>query len=227
MRSVARGVFLLVVVGLASAWGLAGAAVASSPSPKPALSASGTIEGDLNTTSTQQVRVRVVQAQGLQHVKTVDVVLELRNAPLETLRFTPSSSLVEIVGFPPPARLGQTGVLLGSYFKVDPSKVKLQAQGTNLLISFPMHLLVNPPAGARLGLTASDDLGAKTPFESLTPPVTQNSGFSIGTLLLAIAVAVFAGGFIGNLVSSRRRPPARPSIYGVAAKRMEEEKAKT
>jgi hypothetical protein len=181
----------------------------------------------MTTKSTQQVKVRVHQQHGWQHIDEVDVNLELRNRSLDLLRFTPSASLVEIIGYPPPARLGQSGVLLGSYFKIDPSKVKLQAQGTTLQIAFPLNLVANPPAGARLELAARDDRGASTGSKPLTPPVESNSGFSIGTLFLAVVAAIFVGGFVGNIVSTKRRPPVRPSIYATVQRRMEEEKAKT
>jgi hypothetical protein len=226
VRGIVRGGLLLVVAGLASGWGLAVAVAASSPAPAP-LAASGTVDGKLTTETTQQVKLRVQEQQGWQHIDTVDVDLDLRNRSLDLLRFTPSASLVEIIGYPPPARLGQTGVVLGSYFKLDPSKVKLQAQGTTLQIAFPLNLVANPPAGARLELAARDDQGNGTGHKPLTPPVESTSGFSIGTLLLAILAAIFVGGFVGNIVSTKRRPPVRPSIYATVQRRMEEEKAKT
>jgi hypothetical protein len=217
------------VAGLASGWGLA-AAAASTPSPAPAvLSASGTVDGQLTTASPVQVRLRVQQQEGWQHIDTVDVNLALRGRSLDLLRFTPSASLVEIIGYPPPARLGQSGVVLGAYFKLDPSKIKLQAQGTTLQMAFPLHFLANPPAGARLELAATDDKGVTTGLKPLTPPVKSSSGFSIGTLFLAVAAAIFVGGFVGNIVSTKRRPPMKPSIYGTVQRRieMEEEKANT
>jgi hypothetical protein len=214
------------VAALAGGWGSAAAAATSSPAPPP-LAASGTVDGQLTTQSTQQVKLKVQQEQGWQHVTNVDVNLVLRHRSLDLLRFTPSSSLVEIIGYPPPARLGQTGVVAGSYLKLDPSKVKLQAQGTTLQIQFPLNLVANPPAGAQLQLGAKDDVGGTTGFKPLTPPVKSSSGFSVGTLFLAVLAAIFVGGFVGNIVSTRRRPPVKPSIYGAVQRRMEEEKAKT
>jgi hypothetical protein len=38
-------------------------------------------------------------------------------------------------------------------------------------------------------------------------------------------VALLAGGFVGNLVASRRRPPQRLSIYGSIQQRIEQERA--
>jgi hypothetical protein len=62
-------------------------------------------------------------------------------------------------------------------------------------------------------------------FKPLTPPVQAKSGFSWGTLGVAILVALFAGGVVGNLFSSRR-VPQRPSVYGTIQRRLEEERAR-
>jgi hypothetical protein len=218
VRGSIRGGFLLVLVLVAGV----GRASAS-----PALSATGTVEGALKTGDTLTVRLVIVHRLGWQHIQEIDINLELRNRSLDLLRFTPPLSTVEILGYPPPARLGQPGIVAGSYLDVAPSKVSLSAGGTTLRITAPMKFLVDPPAGARLTFAATDDQGASTGFRALTPPVKSSSGFSWGTLGLAIAVALFAGAFVGNLVTSRRRPAPRPSIYGAVQRRLDEERTRT
>ena len=69
-------------------------------------------------------------------------------------------------------------------------------------------------------LRATDDAGAATPLETLTPPVGSSSGFSIATLGLAIAVALFAGGFVGRTVSGRGRVVPRISVYDAIERRL-------
>ena len=49
--------------------------------------------------------------------------------------------------------------------------------------------------------------------------------FLVCLLGAQIALALFVGGFAGNVVSTRRRPPARPSIYGAVQRRMDQEKS--
>jgi hypothetical protein len=88
-----------------------------------------------------------------------------------------------------------------------------------------VRLLADPPPGASMTLSARDDEGAGTGVQKLTPPV-ESTSFSLGTLGLAVAVALFAGGFMGNLLTSRRRrPAARPSIYGAVQRRLDTQKS--
>jgi len=47
----------------------------------------------------------------------------------------------------------------------------------------------------------------------------------VGVVLALIAAALFIGGFIGNLVASKRRVPARPSVYATVQHRLEMERA--
>jgi len=216
------GVFVLAAVVLA---GSASLAVPEAAAAAPPIQAKGTVDGALNTKTTIQVRLTVSDVQGWQNVDTINLILELRHRPLDHLQISPSASTLEILGFGPPARLGQAGLMLGAYFKIEPSKVTTSARGTTFALSMPMHLLANPPPGARLTLTARDLLGNSTGLQTLTPPVKSSSGFSIGVLLAAIALALFVGGFAGNVVSTRRRPPARPSIYGAVQRRMDQEKS--
>ena len=61
-------------------------------------------------------------------------------------------------------------------------------------------------------------------YLAITPPVRANGGFSWGTLGVAVAVALFAGGFAGNLVASNRRRQQRPSIYATVQRRLGEER---
>jgi len=81
------------------------------------------------------------------------------------------------------------------------------------------------PAGAQFGFSVSDSLGAAS---SVTSPLVSGaaaSGFSWG-FLLTIVLAVFVlGGFVGNLVASRRLNRPRGSIYDVIRHRIEQERA--
>jgi hypothetical protein len=44
-------------------------------------------------------------------------------------------------------------------------------------------------------------------------------------VLALVAAALFIGGFIGNLVASKRRVPTRPSVYATVQRRLEMERA--
>jgi hypothetical protein len=82
------------------------------------------------------------------------------------------------------------------------------------------------PEGARFLLTVVDDFGASAEVtRTLAEP--QTGGITWGTVIAAILVALLAGGFVGNVFASRRRPPQRLSIYGSIQERIEQERAGT
>jgi hypothetical protein len=80
------------------------------------------------------------------------------------------------------------------------------------------------PEGARFLLTVVDDFGASAEVtRTLAEP--QTGGITWGTVIAAILVALLAGGFVGNVFASRRRPPQRLSVYGSIQQRIDQEKA--
>jgi len=55
--------------------------------------------------------------------------------------------------------------------------------------------------------------------------VVLAAGFPWAALGVAIAVVLFIGGFAGNMLSTRRAR-ARPSVYAIVQRRLEEERAR-
>jgi hypothetical protein len=202
-------------------------AMAQTPSPSPSagLSGHGTVAGDLAAGSSLVVQLQVEHGEGWQHIQEIDVDLVLRGSNLERLQYIPTASQLSIIPGGAPVSLGQQGELRGQYFSIDPSRIALTARGNQLRVRIPMRVRTDPPAGARMTFEASavplDSLGPK----ALTPPVKSSSGFSWGALGLAIAVALFAGGFFGNVFGARRRRPSGPSVYGAIQKKLAEQKA--
>ena len=221
MKRVAGGT-LLLLVGMAL---LAPAASAQGAQPK--LKGKGTVEPtSLEPGTILTVDLQVSHADGWQHIQTVDVNLELKNNVLDQIVITPTTTSISVLGGSAPSSLGQEAKLRSTYFEVNPAKVSLTAQGNQLKMTVPVGLHAAPPPGATLtfGATAVpiETLGPRT----LTEPVEENTGFSWGTLGLAIGLALFLGAFVGNIFAGRRKPSARPSIYAAVEKRMAEEKAK-
>jgi hypothetical protein len=187
---------------------------------------SGSVTGDLKAGNTVTVRISIRHSRGWHNVQRVVIALRLRGRALDLLLFESRDLSLSIQGDGGPVVLGQPGELEDPFLTVDTSKVALQASGNKLGLVVPIRIRSAPPAGTRLFYTY-DALGAPTPgFLALTPPVEASGGFSWGTLGVAIAVALFAGGFVGNLFSSRRRPQ-RPSIYASVQRRLEEERSRT
>jgi hypothetical protein len=208
-------------------------AVVLASAPAPALGAanatvqaSGSVTGDLKAGNVLGVDLKLNHSGGWQNFQEVQVALRIRGRPLDRLLFDPSDLSLSIIGDGPAASLTQPEKLRGPFFSVNTAGVAIQTKGDELNLTIPIKLLVDPPPGARLFYTFAANGVPTQGFKALTPPVEATSGFSWGTLGLVIAVALFAGGFVGNLFSSRRRAPQRPSIYAAVQRRLEEERAK-
>ncbi len=51
----------------------------------------------------------------------------------------------------------------------------------------------------------------------------EGGGITWGTVVALIAAALFAGGFVGNMFASKRRPPARASVYDAVQRRLDDQ----
>jgi len=213
---------LTVAVSLALVVAAAPAPAAAAPAAK--VQHSGSVTGDLKQGSTVTVRVAIDHPKGWQNVQRVVIALRLRGQPLDQLVFQSSDLSLSDVGDGGPVVLGQAGALSGPFFGVGTSQAALQAGGKRLGLTIPIRLTTPPPPGGRLFYSYAALGAPSSGFLALTPPVQEKGGFSWGTLGLAVAVALFAGGFVGNLFSSRRRPQ-RPSIYSTVQRRLEQERA--
>jgi hypothetical protein len=205
------------------------AAQTTSPSPPgtPTITATGTAAGQLAVGSTIDVRLRVTDTGGWQRIDTIHISLELHGAPLDLIEIVPTAFSIAIVGSAaPPATIGDKGVVKGTYIRVDNGKASVAAQADRYTLTFPMRIALDPPPGARLVLSAQDTIGISSDDVALTPPVVkQNQGFPWGTIGLAVAAALFIGGFVGNMFSTRRAK-ARPNVYATVARRLDEERSK-
>ena len=210
---------------IAAIWlGLSATATAAWGAPSVKIHHTGSVTGELKQGNTVTARIAVAHPNGWQNVQRVVIAMRLRGRPLDQLVFQSLDLSLSISGDGGPVVLGQAGELRGTFFTVDTSAVALQASKDRLGLIVPIRLGSAPPPGGRLFYTYSA-LGAPAPgFLPLTPPVQGSSGFSWGTLAVAIAAALFVGGFVGNLFSSRRRPQ-RPSIYATVQRRLEQERA--
>ena len=220
------GRVLAKLASIAAVVALASAPVPALAAPKAAVQATGNVSGDLKAGNLLTVRLTLIHPNGWQNFQHVEVALRLHGRPLDQLTFESSDISLAIAGDGSPVVLGQPGQLKGPFFRVDTSKVGLNATGNSLRLTIPIHLLLDPPPGGRLFYTYTANGVPTVGFKPLTPPVEAKSGFSWGTLAVAIAAALFAGGFLGNLVASNRRRQVRPSIYAAVSRRSEEERTR-
>jgi hypothetical protein len=223
IQAVARSpIRISVVAVILAALAPGSSAAAASASP---LSASGSVTGTLQAGRSVQVRLTVRHTGGWQQVSEVEIDLDLRGRPLEQLVIDPTHDAVVLAGEAGPAALGEHLTFTGVYFVLNPAAITLTARGQRISLSIPIRIRTDPPPAARLTLQARGFDVTQTRPIGLTAPVHSSGGFSWGTLAAAIAGALFAGGFLGGLFASRRRPPARPSIYAAVQRRLEQERS--
>ena len=108
----------------------------------------------------------------------------------------------------------------GDYLKVAGSKIVLTTGGANLSLLVDADVVAALPDGARFELGVVGDRGETASVtRSLQAPPTD-SGPTWASVITAIVVALLAGGFVGNVFASRRRPPVRPSVYTTIERRL-------
>jgi hypothetical protein len=198
----------------------------ATPPGRTTITAKGSAAGDLSVGSAIHVRFHVTDPPRWQRIDTIHISLELHGAPLDQIEIVPTAFSIAVTGSSAPSTIGNPGTLEGTYFRVDNGKASVSAGGATYGLTFPLRLALDPPPGARLVLTADDTTGLSSGDVALTPPVTtENHGFPWGTIGLAVAAALFLGGFVGNMFSTRRAK-ARPNIYATVARRLDEERSK-
>jgi hypothetical protein len=207
------------------------AAVALAPAPAlgaaaARVKATGSVTGHLTAGSVATVDLSIEHSAGWQNVQSVQVALRLRGKPLDQMIFDSADLSFAIIGDGAPASLTTPETLRGPFFSVNTKNLGLNGRGNRLQLTIPIKFLADPPPGARLFYTFAANGVPAQGFKPLTPPVEAKSGFSWGTLAVAIAAALFAGGFLGNLVASNRRRQVRPSIYAAVSRRIEEERTR-
>jgi hypothetical protein len=206
---------------------LLAAAAPALAAPVPRAQHHGSVTGTLAAGKVVTVRVSVAHPTGWQKIQRVVIALRIRGRRLDQFVFHTSDLSIVVEGDGSPVVVGQAGHLQGTYFSIDTSRVGLRAVGKRLTLSVPIRLEADPPPGGRLFYSFVGFGIAPSGFTPLTPPVEAGSGFSWGTLGVAVAVALFAGGFVGNLfASNRRRAQPGPSVYGMVQSRLQQEREK-
>jgi hypothetical protein len=217
---VRRGSLLLVAA-------LSTLSIAAPAGAQEKLSATGSVTGDLRIGSKLNVDVRITHTDGWQQIANLKVDLTLRDRTLEEVILDFQESSVAILGAGASVPIGQEGEQQGPFFKVDPSKVALSAQGDELHVTFPIGLVSDPSPGSRVTYSVAGLGGESLPARALTAPAERDKGLTWGTVSVAMLFALFIGAYLGNLVGTgRRRRPRGPSVYASVQRRLAEERSR-
>jgi hypothetical protein len=124
-----------------------------------------------------------------------------------------------------PIVVGTGAQATGDYVTVSGADVVLTTGGANLSLTVGAQVLSDLPEGIDFRVAVIDDRGASTTVLRSLATADQGGGLSWGIVAAAIAGALFAGAFIGNLLATKRRPAPRPSVYTAVQRRLEDERA--
>jgi hypothetical protein len=212
---VAALVMVVVVAGPASAQSV-------SPSPTRGPSVAGQVTGALGAGSTLTIHIDGTMPGGWQALHLLEASVVSGDQELDQLRFDIENNKLKV---------GDQDLIVGTgatatseYLRVSGADVVVTTGGANLSFETDARVVKAIPQDARFVLTVVDDFGASAEVtRRLAEPET--GGITWGTVIAAILVALLAGGFVGNVFASRRRPPQRLSIYGSIQQRIEQERA--
>lgn len=209
---------LLVAVSASSA---PANAQSASPSPSKGPTVDGEISGSLARGSTLSIRVDATMPGGWQGLHLVDVVIRSGSRTLEELVYDIEDNKLTIAG--QSVITGTGGVGTGEYLRVSGADVILTTGGGNLSLQINADVIEAIPDGARFDMGVIGDTGdTAMATESLAEP--ESGGITWETVIAAILIALLAGGVIGNLFASKRRPTARLSLYGTIDQRLRAER---
>jgi hypothetical protein len=191
------------------------------PSPTRGPSVNGEVTGALAAGSTLKIRIDGTMPGGWEALHLLEATITSGNLKLDRLRFDIEDNKLTV---------GDQDLIVGTgatatseYLRVNGADVIVTTGGANL--SFEVHAKVvrTIPGDARFVLGVVDDFGESAEVtRSLAAP--EGGGITWETVIAAILIALLAGGVIGNLFASKRRPPARLSLYGTIDQRLRAER---
>jgi hypothetical protein len=198
-------------------------AQSASPSPSKGPSVGGEISGSLTRGSTLSIRVDAAMPGGWQGLHLIDVLVRTGSQTLEELVYDIEDNKLTVAG--QSVIIGTGSVGTGEYLRVSGADVILTTGGGNLSLQINADAVKTIPDGARFDMQAISDTGETAQVTRSLAEPESTGGFGWGTLIAFVAVALFAGGFIGNLFANKRRPQPAFSVYGAVQRKLDEDKA--
>jgi hypothetical protein len=196
-------------------------AQSASPSPASGPSVNGQVTGALAVGSTLTIRIDGTMPGGWEALHLLETTITSGNQELDRLRFDIEDNKLTV---------GDQDLIVGTgatatseYLRVNGADVIVTTGDANLSFEVHAHVVRTIPGDARFVLGVVDDFGESAEVtRSLAAP--EGGGITWETVIAAILIALLAGGVIGNLFASKRRPPARLTLYGTIDQRLRAER---
>jgi hypothetical protein len=178
------------------------------------------VSGALAKGSTLAIAVDATMPGGWEDLHLVDVVVRSGDEVLDRIQFDIEDYKMKVGE--QDLVVGTGAVATGEYLRVEGTDIVVTTGGGNLSFETDAGVVKTLPESSRFDLSVTTDRGttAETSTQLSEP---EGGGISWGTVITAVLIALLAGGFVGNIFASRRRPPVRASIYGSIQRRIDEE----
>jgi hypothetical protein len=220
----ARAVVLLAGVALSVA---ATFAQTSTPTPTPTTASpapgapvlDGEVQGARSVGATISIRVDAAAPGGWDRLHLVEVALLVRGEVTDRITYDIEDAKGTLAGLSVVAGTGAEAS--GRYLRIAGSRIVLTTGGANLSFRVDADVIAAIPPESTFELSVTGDRGERAAVRRTLRRPPRDSGLTWGSVVTAVVVALLAGGFIGNLFASHRRPPVRPSVYASIGRRLE------
>jgi hypothetical protein len=227
MRGVSRGGvrrWLPIVVVLVASWAPAIAlaqtgAGASSPGAGPTVS--GEVAGDIVEGSTLTLSVDATMPGGWEGLHLIEIFALSASEELQQIRFDVEDNQLRVGELP--IAIGTGAVAQSEYLRISGSDVVVTFGGANLSFSVDAGVVTTFPEDVRFEVSATTDDDVVVTAEAERSG-GEGTGLTWGAVGAAVIVALLAGGLVGNVAASRRRPPPKVSVYGSIQRQIDEGK---
>jgi hypothetical protein len=187
----------------------------------------GSVRGSLAKDTRATFTVRATVSGGWQKLHSLQVTMLLHGLILSQMTYFQDFDAITIRGGQL-VHLGTDQELDGSFFRVNGLDVETLTSGDRLDVTIRVQVRQDVPEGTQFRLTATDDTGASASIlETAVLPKPDQGGFSWGALAAAVLAALFAGGLLGGIFASRRRPTPTVSVYAAIRRRVDEERTRS
>jgi hypothetical protein len=207
-------------------------ATAASPAGQPAPSATPTpfgpptVDGDVTGAQDPghrlEIRIDATVPGGWDRLHLVEATLLVDGKPVDELTYDIEDAKMTLGELSVIAGTGASAT--GEYLRVAGSKIVLTTGGANLSLVVGADVVSAIPDDARFELGVVGDRGETASVRRTLEAAPTDSGPTWASVITAIVVALLAGGFVGNIFASRRRPPVRPSVYATIDRRLAAER---
>ena len=194
----------------------------ATPGPPTPPTLDGEVTGARRVGATVSVRLDATVPGGWDRLHLVEVSVLRDGEELDRITYDIEDAKATVAGFSVVAGTGAAAT--GRYVSVAGSRIVLTTGGANLTFRVDAEVVAGDP-GRRRVRALGDRRPRRARVDSrdlVRPPV--DTGPTWASLATAALVALLAGGFVGNLFASKRRPPVRPSVYATIGRRLDAER---